>query len=188
MPPAQKDFLALTKERKCIYEFSSRKVSDSHITSILEAARWAPSFLNSQPWSFIVVRNKETISRLIDICYYGYFHSVPPVMVVIVLEPSRFKELKALKDNTKDFIDWHQLICIGMPVISMQFAATSLGIGSCILSLPPEEANKLLKVKGEGKALLTLGLGYEKRKAYKKPRERKSLKDFVHDEQYGRKK
>ena len=35
------------------------QISDDHITALLEAARWAPSASNSQPWRFLVTRRGE---------------------------------------------------------------------------------------------------------------------------------
>jgi len=39
--------------------FSDRPVEMDKILSILEAARWAPSSYNEQPWSFIVARKED---------------------------------------------------------------------------------------------------------------------------------
>src|SRR5262249_42259831 len=36
------------------YAFSDRPVSDDDLRSLFEAARWAPSSYNEQPWSYIV--------------------------------------------------------------------------------------------------------------------------------------
>lgn len=46
---------------------ASREVDDALITAALEAARWAPSASNSQPWRFIVgKRGTETFTRIHD--------------------------------------------------------------------------------------------------------------------------
>ena len=46
--------------------FSSREVTEAQVISLLEAARWAPSSYNEQPWRFIVARKSdpETYSKL----------------------------------------------------------------------------------------------------------------------------
>lgn len=49
------------KERCCIRNFSDKIPSKEQITAILEAGRLAPSWVNVQPWHFIVVQDKETI-------------------------------------------------------------------------------------------------------------------------------
>ncbi len=45
----------------------ARPVSDEAVYAILEAARWAPSAFNSQPWRFIVGRKgDETYARILE--------------------------------------------------------------------------------------------------------------------------
>jgi nitroreductase len=41
------------------YAYSDRAVSDSDLLAILEAARWAPSSYNEQPWRYILARKSE---------------------------------------------------------------------------------------------------------------------------------
>jgi len=59
-------FLELTKQRRSIRRFKPDPVPDEYIEKILEAGRWAMSGANGQPWEFIVVRDKETKSRLFE--------------------------------------------------------------------------------------------------------------------------
>ena len=37
----------------------AHQIGDDHVTALLEAARWAPSASNSQPWRFLVARRGE---------------------------------------------------------------------------------------------------------------------------------
>jgi nitroreductase len=41
------------------YEYSDRPVSDEDLHAILEAARWAPSSYNEQPWRYILATKKD---------------------------------------------------------------------------------------------------------------------------------
>ena len=82
---AKYSFLRLTKARKTTYEFSDKQVEDFDINNILEAGRWAPSCSNTQPWHFIVIKNKETIKKLMMTANYGDFHTDPPLMIALVL-------------------------------------------------------------------------------------------------------
>lgn len=43
--------------------FDSRRVAPDVLQSLLEAARWAPSASNSQPWLFIVNDDEESLGR-----------------------------------------------------------------------------------------------------------------------------
>src|SRR5512142_3155824 len=60
-------FLQLTKARRSIREFKTDPIPKEHIEKILEAARWAMSGANGQPWEFVVVKDKETRQKITDI-------------------------------------------------------------------------------------------------------------------------
>ena len=53
------DILQFIKSRRSIRKFIDKPVGHDDITKILEAARWAPSAGNCQPWRFIVVTDKK---------------------------------------------------------------------------------------------------------------------------------
>lgn len=57
-------FLDLAKKRRSIRKFKPDPIPDEYIEKILEAARWAMSGANSQPWEFIVIKDKVTIKQL----------------------------------------------------------------------------------------------------------------------------
>src|ERR1700675_1701858 len=42
------------------YSFADRSVSDQDLCALFEAARWAASSFNEQPWSYIVAKKEET--------------------------------------------------------------------------------------------------------------------------------
>ena len=61
------ELLELLKTRRSIRAFTSYPVPDEMVDKVIEAARWAPSGANSQPWEFIVIRNQETKDRMAGI-------------------------------------------------------------------------------------------------------------------------
>jgi nitroreductase len=61
------EFLELVKIRRSCRSFKTDPIPDKYLENILEAARWAMSGANSQPWEFIVVKNQETRNRIVDI-------------------------------------------------------------------------------------------------------------------------
>ena len=58
------DVFTAIKERRSCRNFLPEPVSEDTIEKILEAAIWAPSPLNLQPWEFIVVTKKEVKEKL----------------------------------------------------------------------------------------------------------------------------
>lgn len=62
------DFLALVKGRRSCRRFQpGPPIPDEKINKIIEAARWAMSGANGQPWEFIVIRDQDVIKKISDI-------------------------------------------------------------------------------------------------------------------------
>ncbi len=49
-----------------VREFSDEPVAPEMIDALADAARWSGSSQNRQPWRFVVIRDRETLSRLAD--------------------------------------------------------------------------------------------------------------------------
>jgi nitroreductase len=60
------DFLELLKYRRSIRRFKPDPIPDDYITKIVDAAHYAMSGANSQPWEFIVVKDQATRERLFN--------------------------------------------------------------------------------------------------------------------------
>ncbi len=58
------DLVSAMKERRSCRNFLPEPVAEAVIERLLEAASWAPSPLNSQPWEFIVITNPEAKARI----------------------------------------------------------------------------------------------------------------------------
>jgi nitroreductase len=59
-------FLELVKERRTIRRFKPGPIPDEYVEKIIEAARWAPSGYNSQPWEFVVLKDKKIIETIMQ--------------------------------------------------------------------------------------------------------------------------
>jgi nitroreductase len=184
-----KSFLTLAAARRTAYEFSSKTVPGPAIKKILEAGRWAPSTLNSQPWQFIVVKNKKTIGGMVDAAYYGSFHGEPPVIIAIVLPREKYcggthRGIVQGRLGAKE-----ALFSIAMPALSISLCATDLGVSSCIFSLDETLLPPGLGIRKGDSVPLAVGLGYEGGKAgdCKFLHSRKPLAKMVHNEKFSAK-
>jgi nitroreductase len=65
------DFLNILNSRKSIRRYKPDPVPDEMIDKILEAARWAPTGENYQPWRFIVIRDQEMRNKIGDLALEG---------------------------------------------------------------------------------------------------------------------
>ena len=60
-------FLELAKNRRSIRRFKPDPIPDEYVDKIIEAARWAPSGFNSQPWEFVVIKDKKLKDEVMKI-------------------------------------------------------------------------------------------------------------------------
>jgi nitroreductase len=65
------DIIDVITSRKSIRRYRPDPIPDEMIDKILEAARWAPTGENYQPWRLIVIRDQETRNRIGDLAKLG---------------------------------------------------------------------------------------------------------------------
>jgi nitroreductase len=63
----QEGFFTIARAQRAHRAFSEGEVPDEDLRRILEAATWAPSAENSQPWVFVVVRDAARRAELDDL-------------------------------------------------------------------------------------------------------------------------
>ena len=59
-----KNLLQIIQTRRSVRVYKTGKVSDEQLQLILEAARWAPSGANTQPWELVVTRDRKKMKRI----------------------------------------------------------------------------------------------------------------------------
>jgi nitroreductase len=84
--------LGLIKARRSTRRFASTPVSDEDLNAILEAARWAPSGDNYQPWKFLVIKDASTMEKIVELIPYKQmqaFLKKAPVLIGILVNEKR---------------------------------------------------------------------------------------------------
>lgn len=66
------EFQDVIRKRRSVRHFINRDVSDEIVSKLLDAAHWAPTGGNLQPWEFILVRDRANRERLVDATFLGY--------------------------------------------------------------------------------------------------------------------
>ena len=63
------ELLDFMRTRRTIRKYKQKGIPEKILEKILEAARWAPSWLNQQPWEFIIIKDpkrKKTVRKIYD--------------------------------------------------------------------------------------------------------------------------
>lgn len=108
--------------RRSILAFSSKAIDDMTLTALFEAARWAPSAFNEQPWRFIIARKGENgFDRLLD-CLAVANQAWAKDAALLFLTLAK----KTLTQNGK--ANLHALHDLGLAVGNITFQAREAGI------------------------------------------------------------
>ena len=83
-------------ERRSVRQFVEAPVSRDLLMTALEAASWAPSGLNNQPWRFAIIWDKATHEALAALTRYSHIIQSASVLIAVFLDQ------EASYDRTKD--------------------------------------------------------------------------------------
>ncbi|UCG01942.1 MAG: nitroreductase family protein [Candidatus Heimdallarchaeota archaeon] len=172
-------FFNLVEKRRAIRKYKQDNIPDEDIRRMLNAARLAPSANNSQPWTFIVVKDQKTKELLSRPSSQSFIVDANVIMVVLG-DPS-VSCCPAATWTTRD------------PIIAtdhLVLAATALGYGTCWIatyeSRPKEwieEVKKVLKIPKHLHIIVLVAIGVPDENP--PPRPRKNLQEISFSEEYG---
>lgn len=170
--------------------FDSRPVEPEKLRTLFEAARWAPSSYNAQPWYFIVGTkdNPENYNRVLESLIefnQGWAKQAP----VLALSVAKLK-FDDGKPNRHAFHD------VGQAAANLGLQAEALALSvHQMAGIEAEKARKLFNIPADYEAVAGIALGYagdpaslseELRKRELAPRQRKPLESFVFTGQWGK--
>lgn len=188
------DFYEVVRRRRSIRRFKEDNVPKNVLNRILEAARWAPSGANLQPWKFIVVTELETKARIADSCT----EFSKEVWKNFAHETARFLGSRGGTWNKSYMKNVPILLAVSYKVTdepasevalastwtaiqNVLLAATNENLGACIYTPanPEEERNLkyILAVPNAYRLAAIIQLGYPR--AIPKPPPRKKLEEIV---------
>jgi len=171
------------KRRRSVRKFKSKPLPLSLVLEVLEAARWAPSAHNAQPWRFIVIRDKEVKERLAramakkwveDMLRDGVPEEIAekrasesierfisaPVLIVACLT---MEDMDKYPDEVRQRAEYLMAVqSVASAIQNLLLAAHAAGLGACWYCAPlfcPEVVREILKIppQVDPQALITLG-------------------------------
>ena len=173
------DVLDAIATRRSIRRYKDTPVDEATLEKILEAARWAPSWANTQCWRFVVVRDNDIRAGLVDAlsennpATKGLQNA--PVIIVACAKLERSGYYHSEPQTVKgDFY----MFDVALAMQNLVLAAHALGLGTVHVGLfDHDKVDKLLNVP-EGHTVVEMTpLGYPDREATVPPR--KELAEIV---------
>jgi nitroreductase len=148
--PDPKDVQTLSTMRRvrAVRSFRPDPVPDELLTEILEVARWTGSGSNSQPWTFVVVRERATLSA-IAAASPNVRHVAGAAAAIVIVMDGDSPEIETFDE--------------GRVAERILIAATALGLASAIgwiVSAAAPTVGALLGVPERGQVRTLVSLGY----------------------------
>lgn len=139
------------RRRRSVRQFTKEPVAEEALNLILEAAVWAPSGKNNQPWKFAVITDPVLKESLAALTRSRSIIETAPVCIGIFLDHA------SVYDRTKD------IQAIGACIQNMLLAVYSLGLGGVWLGeilKNKEKVGELLGVARDLELMAVVALGH----------------------------
>ena len=166
------DVYECLRDRRTVRHFKPEPVPEATLTRILNAARWAPSSRNQQPWHLVVIKNRETLAQIGQIAGTGSFVADAPLAIALLMESADQPQMDG-----------------GRALQQMEIMAWSEGLGTCFVTLREDEREKvagLLDIPADLVLITILPFGFRSEDFQGRGVPRKPLSEMVHHETFGK--
>ena len=177
-------------ERWSPYGFVDRPVAAADLRSLFEAARWAASSYNEQPWNYLVATRQDPVEfdKILS-CLVEANRAWAKTAPVLVLGVVNLRFTKNNQDNRAAVHD------LGLAAGNLVVEATTRGLSvHQMIGILPDKAREIFGIPEHYEAWTAMAIGYRAkpedlpeglRERDQTPRQRKPLGKFVFAGQWG---
>jgi nitroreductase len=173
------------------YGFSDRPVPENEVRSLFEAARWAPSSYNEQPWRFFVALRSdgEQFAKLLS-CLVEANQAWAKHAGVLVITATRRRFQRNGRENLACEHD------LGLAVANLSVEATARGLAvHQMIGIDRDRAREALSIPDDASPVTGIAIGHalpadqQPDEAYRErdqaPRSRRPLSETVFRDAWG---
>jgi len=162
------------QERFSVRAYKPDAVEPEKLEQILQAANWAPTACNRQPFQLLVLHTRNREEELLRIYHRAWFVQPPLIIAIIALPDQAWSRRDGVNYAVVDAtIAFDHLI----------LAATNLGLGTCwIAAFDPQAAREILHLPDQAEPVAFTPLGYPAQASSAK--KRKTLAELVRQERW----
>lgn len=174
------DFMEIVQGRRGIRRYQDREIPEEHLSTLLEAIKWSPSWANTQCWEAIVIKDPVIKQKVQETLAPGNPASKAIVEAPVVMALCGKVASAGYKkgEATTKFGDWF-LFDIGIATQTLCLTAHYLNLGTVIVGLFNHDKTKEVLRVPEGFEVVTLiPIGYPAQESKVPPR--KGVTEFVH--------
>ena len=175
-----------------IRKYKNEGIKEEDLNKILKSTQFAPSSINGQQWSVIVIKNEETKKKIADLAGGQKWIAEAPVFLVFVAD--YYRTALALKKENKEFKNIESIeatmvasVDVGIAFSNAMNVAESMGYGIVPIGAvrrEPMEIIKLLELPKYVYPILGMCIGVPDESPMKKPRLPEEA--VIHKEKYNK--
>jgi len=146
--------LDVMKKRRSTRKYKKENVSKDLLLQLIEAAIWAPSGSNVQPWYFIIVDDANTIEQ-VNAFSPGLLGDPPSIILICSDRKKAFEKAGTLGRDELCVMD------ISMAAQNIMLLAEEIGLSTCpVKSFNKRAISKILNLPDYVSADLIISVGY----------------------------
>ncbi len=172
------DLSEAIKGRRSIRKFKKQKIPDENITKLIEAASYAPSAGNIQPWHFIVAKDSTVRKKLAEAAYHQSHMEEAPAIIVVCADEKKSSLGYGHRGKT--------LYCLQDTAAATQnilLTACAMGLGTCWTgSFNEDEVREMVHAPVGVRPVVMISVGYPD--VIPRQRNRKLLSDILHFDRF----
>jgi nitroreductase len=144
------------KERRSVRRFTTQEVSDAVLQQLVEAASYAPSAHNGQPWEFCITRDPAKKKALAADRKYAAF--LPEAGAVIAVCARLRRPRRVDFDNALPYFEFQDTAAA---VQNLLLAACGLGLGTCwVGDFDENKVQEVFKIPADYTPVAVIAVGY----------------------------
>jgi nitroreductase len=147
------NLLDIIKKRRSIRSFTVQIVESEKIEALLQAAMYAPSAVNKQPWHFIVIDDRKVLNKIMEIHPHSKMFETAKLGILVC------------GDLQLQHAQGYWIADCAAATENLLLAATAIGLGTCWVGIYPREERmnamkELFQLPSHVEAFALVAIGY----------------------------
>ena len=161
----KEEVIDILKKRRSVRNYQDKKINKEVLEDIVDCGRLAPTGYNNQPWTFLVITDKNKKDKLANIAQSGSFIKEAGACIVVFCDKDAETGLEDACAATEN----------------MMIAARAYGLETCWINTykkdPSEDIKKFLNCPQDQELMTMFAVGYSEGKV--KAPSKKDLKEVI---------
>jgi len=168
------------KTRRSFRRYLKKDVDNAIIRELIEAASFAPSAHNFQPWEFIITKDQSKKEEIANASTYAKFLPDAPVAIIVCTRKG-----KTRKVDDKELLKHFSIQDSAAAIQNLMLAAHEKGLATCwIGDLQEDRLRGMFNIPEDIYPVAIIPLGYPEPHVMPAVPKRRPIDEILHFEQF----